>query len=196
MMWNFAATVSHYKATVMGEIIPNERVNKISCRGRRRSAHNSRVIRIDMTPMVDLGFLLVTFFIFTTEISKPAVTNLYMPHDDDSTATPGSRSLTTLLGANNKVFYYFGTTQRAISDKLIFETSYDELSGLGKIIRQKQNELEKIVAGKELVVLIKSGTHASYKNVVDALDEMLINNVKHYALSDPDPQESVYLDRY
>ena len=107
-----------------------------------------------------------------------------------------SRSLTTLLGANNKVFYYFGTTQPAISDKLIFETSYDELSGLGKIIRQKQNELEKIVAGKELVVLIKAGTHASYKNVVDALDEMLINKLKHYALSDPDAQESAYLDRY
>src|SRR5438105_10396276 len=88
MIWNFAATVSHYKATVMGEIIPNERVNKISCRGRRRSAHNSLVVRIDMTPMVDLGFLLITFFIFTTEISKPAVTNLYIPHDDDSTATP------------------------------------------------------------------------------------------------------------
>jgi len=147
-----------------------------------------------MTPMVDLGFLLITFFIFTTEISKPAVTNLYMPHDHDSTAISDSRSLTALLGANNKVFYYFGPTQHAIVSKLIFETSYDELSGLGKIIRQKQSDLKKIAAGKELVVVIKAGAQSSYKNVVDALDEMLINKVKHYFLLDPDPQEADYLD--
>lgn len=41
-------------------------------------------LKIDMTPMVDLGFLLLSFFIFTTEISKPSATKMYMPHDGQS----------------------------------------------------------------------------------------------------------------
>ena len=65
-------------------------------------------LKIDMTPMVDLGFLLISFFIFTTEISKPAITNLYMPKDGDPTKIPESKSLTILLGNNDHVFYYNG----------------------------------------------------------------------------------------
>ena len=53
-------------------------------------------LKIDMTPMVDLGFLLIAFFSFTTEISKPSITSLYMPKDGDSTKISESRSLTIL----------------------------------------------------------------------------------------------------
>ena len=71
-------------------------------------------MKIDMTPMVDLGFLLIAFFIFTTEISKPAATNLYMPHNGDPTNIPDSKSLTILLTNNDQVFYYYGTEAKAI----------------------------------------------------------------------------------
>jgi biopolymer transport protein ExbD len=156
---------------------------------------NAKSLKIDMTPMVDLGFLLIAFFIFTTEISRPAVTNLYMPHDGDITKTPDSKSLTILLGAGNVLFYYYGIEEKAIRNKEIFQTSYDELTGLGKIIRQKQTNLEKKKIDKrELIVLIKPGKECSYQNVVSALDEMLINAVTRYAIVDPTFQETDFLN--
>jgi biopolymer transport protein ExbD len=106
--------------------------------GRMKKAN----LRIDMTPMVDLGFLLIAFFILTTEISKPAVTKLYMPHEGDTTKVPDSRSLTILLGDNNHVFYYFGIEQIALKNNQVFQATYDELTGLGNIIRQKQRILK------------------------------------------------------
>jgi len=151
-------------------------------------------LKIDMTPMVDLGFLLIAFFIFTTEVSKPVVTNLYMPHEGDPTKILDSKSLTILLGGNDKVFYYFGLEESAMMNHQIYQTSYNEINGLGNVIRGKQNDLEKRnIDQEELIVLIKPGKKSSYKNVVDALDEMLINNVKKYIIADPGNYDSQYL---
>src|SRR5205809_6908473 len=120
MMWNLSMTVSYYKATVMTEIIIAEKINKI---GGRRMHKDS--LRIDMTPMVDLGFLLITFFIFTTEISKPATTNLNMPHDGLPINMPESKSLTILLNGSNKIFYYYGTEFAKNNNKQMYQTSFD-----------------------------------------------------------------------
>ena len=126
-------------------------------------------LKIDMTPMVDLGFLLISFFIFTTEISKPAITNLYMPKDGDSTKISESKSLTILLGNSDHVFYYKGDMNQAIKNNQVFQTSYNEINGIGNIIRQRQNELKKRkIDKKDLVVPIKPGRHSSYKNVIKA----------------------------
>jgi biopolymer transport protein ExbD len=154
-------------------------------------------LKIDMTPMVDLGFLLIAFFIFTTEISKPAITKLYMPHEGDSTKISESKSLTILLGSNNHVFYYYGTEEKVIKNNQVFQTSYNEITGLGNIIRQKQTDLEKEkIDKKKLIVLIKASEQASYKNVVNALDEMLINSVTRYAILDPGTGELNFLKAY
>ena len=100
-------------------------------------------LTIDMTPMVDLGFLLISFFIFTTEISRPAITNLYMPKDGDPTKIPASKSITILLSNNDAVSFYSGDMSEAIKNNQVFQTSYDELNGIGSIIRQRQNEKER-----------------------------------------------------
>jgi len=147
-------------------------------------------LKIDMTPMVDLGFLLISFFIFTTEISKPAITNLYMPKDGDSTKIADSKSLTILLSNNDHVSYYNGDMKAAIKNNQVFQTSYDEINGIGNIIRQRQNELNRRkIDKKSLVVLIKPGRESSYKNVINALDEMLINGVPRYVITDPENEE-------
>ena len=151
-------------------------------------------LKIDMTPMVDLGFLLMSFFIFTTEISKPAITHLYMPKKGDSTKIAESRSLTILLDGDY-VFYYNGDVTMAMKNNQVFPTSFNEISGIGHVIRLKQNELEKRkVNKKDLVVLIKPGTNSSYKNVVNSLDEMLINGVTRYAILDLEEKEKRYLE--
>lgn len=152
-------------------------------------------LKIDMTPMVDLGFLLIAFFIFSTELSRPAVTKLYMPHDGDSTKVPDSKSLTILLSDNHNIYYYYGNMKNAIEENQIFATSFYEITGLGKVIRQKQKELEKRKFDKkELLVLIKPGKHSSYRDVVNALDEMLINDVTKYVITDQQPREEKALE--
>jgi biopolymer transport protein ExbD len=171
---------------------------KNKMRIRRTRQHSATFgIRIDMTPMVDLGFLLITFFVFTTEMSKPAAMKLYMPHDGIPTPMPASKSLTILLNGSNKLFYYFGDEETAMKDKRLSQTSYDELTGLGKVIRQKQMELEKnAVDRKELIILIKPTIESSYKNLVATLDEMLINDVSRYAITDPDKEESALVKQH
>ncbi len=152
-------------------------------------------LTIDMTPMVDLGFLLISFFIFTTEISKPAVTNLYMPRDGKPINIPESKSLTILLGNYDHVFYYSGEMNQAIKNNQVFQTSYNETNGMGNIIRQRQNELNKRkIDKKDLVVLIKPGRSSSYKNVINALDEMLINGVSRYVITDLENEEISLLE--
>jgi len=149
-----------------------------------------------MTPMVDLGFLLITFFIFTTEISKPAATHLNMPHDGPPINIPESKSLTVLLSGSNKIFYYYGT-ELAVNNQQMYQTSKDESTGLGRVIREKQLQLESNhIKGSELVVLIKPGNESSYGDFVSILDETLINKVSRYAVVNQEKGEVAYLEQY
>ena len=83
----------------------------------------------------------------------------------------------------------------AIKNNQVFQTSYDEINGIGNIIRQRQNELNRRkIDKKSLVVLIKPGRESSYKNVINALDEMLINGVPRYVITDPENEEISLLE--
>jgi hypothetical protein len=83
----------------------------------------------------------------------------------------------------------------AIKNNQVFQTSYDEINGMGNIIRQRQNELNRRkIDKKSLVVLIKPGRESSYKNVINALDEMLINGVSRYVITDPENEEISLLE--
>jgi biopolymer transport protein ExbD len=143
-------------------------------------------LKTDMTPMVDLGFLLITFFVFTAEMSKPVAVKLNMPKEGgDATPVGNSNALTFLLDASDRVYYYHGNWDEASAKNQVLETDFSVKDGLGKIIRDKQQWLD-VNNTKEkrkgLILLIKAGTGASYKNVVDALDETTINAVTKYFL--------------
>jgi biopolymer transport protein ExbD len=139
-----------------------------------------------MTPMVDLGFLLITFFVITTALSKPTVMDLYMPKGGDSTGLGQSNALTVLLGRNNTVYYYHSDWEEAIKAGLVFETNFSYDKGLGEVIREKQHLLDvnnvKGEGRNGLMLLIKADKEAHYENVVKALDEARINEVKKYAV--------------
>lgn len=163
----------------------------------KRRFHPS--LRIDMTPMVDLGFLLITFFVFTTTMSNPTVMKLFMPVDKGPLSPLGkSKVLTVLLGQNNKVYAYEGKFEDAIKGNTIITTTYNEGDGIGNLIRKKQKQLQQIDRkdGRNgLVFLIKPTSKASYKNVIDALDETMINDVKKYMVLDASAEEKLQMQK-
>ncbi len=140
--------------------------------------------RVDLTPMVDLGFLLITFFIFTTTISHAKAMAIVVPSDDattDGSKTPASKTISLILGSNNIITYYNGKDLQATAT-----TNYTA-RGIRHVLMAKQHSLGN--DAKKMVVLIKPTNKASYANVVDILDEMAINGVKSYVLMEPDTKE-------
>ena len=172
-------------------------------KGKSFSHNKKQLLKIDMTPMVDLGFLLITFFVFTTTISTPTVTDLFMPKDPIDEKDPpkliNDLALTLLLDDNNKIYYYHGIFSDAVNTNNIYETNYSTYEGIGKIIRQKQKNIDaggKFADGRRgLMLLIKLTSKSVYKNVIDALDEAVINDVKKYAIIEPSENENVYLQK-
>lgn len=139
--------------------------------------------RVDLTPMVDLGFLLITFFIFTTTMSQPTAMRLFLPKDadkpQDQNKAKESGALTILLGKDNNVFYYEGMLDNAAKNFKSSNFGSGEDGIRNAILRKKANTVE-----KDFVVVIKPSDECTYKNVVDILDEMSVNVVKRYALVD------------
>jgi len=135
--------------------------------------------RVDLTPMVDLGFLLITFFIFTTTMSQPTALKLFLPKDTDKpeeqNKVKASGALTIMLGKNDGVYYYEG---ELLPDGSNFKSSNF------KEIREEIINKKKSTNPQDFVVVIKPGPEATYKNTVDILDEMTINDVKRYAMVD------------
>jgi len=164
--------------------------------------------RVDMTPMVDLGFLLITFFIFTTTMSSPKALNLNMPKDtkkeEELNKAKESGALTIMLGKDNAVYYYEGqllpdgsnfktATFATIRDEIISRKSsviknhvHDD--NCPKIWAENKGDKNSCL-DRDFVVVIKPDQDATYKNTVDILDEMTINDVKRYAMIDITPQE-------
>lgn len=140
--------------------------------------------RVDLTPMVDLGFLLITFFIFTTTMSQPTAFKLFLPDDrttpENQNKAKESGALTILLGKDNNVFYYEGMLKDQGAN---FKSS--NFKDIRDVIIQKKQSTDTA----DLVLVIKPSDESTYKNVVDILDEMSINMIKRYALVDISPVE-------
>lgn len=158
----------------MAEIQPSETRKK---KGVRRSQKLST--KVDLTPMVDLGFLLITFFVFTTSIAKPTVMKIIFPDDGDDAVTQRGKTISILLADKNIVYYYNGD-----SINNIHVTDFSA-KGLREVIRKKKAEVQQNYGdGNETVVLIKPTVKASYSNIIDALDEIKINAIQRYVLMD------------
>jgi biopolymer transport protein ExbD len=130
--------------------------------------------RIDMTPMVDLAFLLLTFFMLTTTFSKPQTMEITMPEkpkEEDKLPEVNEKKVVTLiLGANDKIYWYHGITDPKV------EVTDFSANGIRKILLKQNAEIP------GMILLIKPGDDSRYKNMVDILDEMNITNMQRYAL--------------
>ncbi|MDB5272613.1 MAG: biopolymer transporter ExbD [Chitinophagaceae bacterium] len=141
--------------------------------GKKRTKSSTRV---DMTPMVDLAFLLITFFMLTTTLSKQQIMQLNMPDKNenkkDRPEVKESQALTLILGENDKVFWY--TTKEGVPD--FHETNFNPNGGIRQVLLDKNKHVQ------DLVVVIKAQDKSKYINVVDIIDEMHITKTERYAL--------------
>ena len=161
---------------------------------RQMIKHN---LKIDMTPMVDLGFLLISFFVITTELSKPTAMDIIMPTDGKPVELKDSDALTVLLDKDNTIWYYTGNWEKAVNNNAIIKTTYRAKDGLRKIINVNQKRLDRFnkQEGRNgLMLLIKPTKNTSYKNLVDVLDEVTINLVKKYVVVNPSLEEKSWLE--
>jgi biopolymer transport protein ExbD len=145
--------------------------------------------KIDMTPMVDLGFLLITFFMLTTTLAKPVTMQLNMPDKTDTKETsPVKLSETlTVCPDENKVYYYQGIPTEA--GTVMQVTNYSE-TGIRKVIADLKAKV-----GNNFTIVIKPTKGAKYRNMIDMLDECAITNNKRYALLEIDPDTEALIKR-
>lgn len=148
----------------------------------QRTSCNKKSTRIELTAMVDLGFILLSFFVFTAALSQPMVMNLVVPNDKESGITDDiceTCVLTLILDKDNKIFYFTGKEETA----LYRVTDYSS-TGIRKIIMQKKKNVFQQNGKDDFVLIIKPTKHASFKNLVDVVDECSINRVKRYYIDE------------
>jgi biopolymer transport protein ExbD len=173
--------------------------------GKARSKKMST--KVDLTAMVDLAFLLITFFMLTTTLSKPNIMPIIMPekkdiNEEDLEATKESQVLTLLLGGNDKVYFY-----EEITNAVLDSTDYSAEGLRAKILDKKdrvkaewgedekddpKNPGQKKMVSK-LNVIIKPTKESRYKNLVDTFDEMKICNIGRYVMLDISTQEENFI---
>lgn len=159
-----------------------------------------------MTPMVDLGFLLITFFVMTARLSEPSSLSLILPKDDKEHQMPvGDSKTMTVLVNGPGVYYYMGDFNAALAENRVYQTSLAGDHGLRDVIRRKQQELDvaestipsknrEAVGRAGLVFLMKAGPLADYKTVIDLMDETLINGITRHMLLSMDAAEMTALE--
>ena len=179
-----------------------------------KSKQKKFAVRVDFTPMVDMNMLLITFFMLCTSLSKPQTMEISMPTNDKNITeeqqnkVKASQALTLLLDGNNKLYYYEGEPNYKDYNSLK-ETSYDS-DGLRALLLKKNavavsqvkalkqdrlnlkiseedytKRVSEIKNGKKTpVVILKATDTSTYKNLIDALDEMQICNIGKYVITD------------
>jgi biopolymer transport protein ExbD len=153
---------------------------------------SGKMPHVDMTPMVDLGFLLITFFMLATAFSKNKAIEVIKPSDvTDSTETPHincQRSLTLMLDASNYAKYY--SCPQSNGDIRTDSVNFSK-TGLRKLLLEKKALANQIFNGeKDLIVLLKSQNNTPYKRMIDAIDELRMTQT-HFILSKVEGKDSI-----
>jgi biopolymer transport protein ExbD len=137
---------------------------------------NRRSTRVDLTPMVDLGFLLITFFVFTTSMVEPKAMDLVEPNDGIVTPVKESATMTIIPGKDHRVYYYYGILDEGSTAKQIIKTDFKNIR---ELILDKKNS----TAIGDLMYIIKPADDSTFGDSINLLDEMVICDIPkgHYA---------------
>jgi biopolymer transport protein ExbD len=170
-------------------------LNSSPAKAGSRSGRNRIAARVDLTAMVDLAFLLITFFMLTTTLQKNEAMAVVMPDKTPGTNEPGvpaSRTMTVCLGKNNQVLWYMGMADAPLSKPEII--NYNK-TGLREALINKRTQI-KAQTGKDVIVLVKPSEHSIYDNLVSTLDELNISRIDRYAIVDITAKDVDLLKKY
>ncbi|MBK7737802.1 MAG: biopolymer transporter ExbD [Saprospiraceae bacterium] len=166
-------------------------------KGKKKARSKKMSTRVDLTAMVDLGFLLITFFMLATTFNKPKTMEVNKPakqkEDVEEPPIKMSKTVNFLLGNNNLVYWYVSPDEINADTKLELDSVDYSANGVRQIIKRRIKEVHEMWTDTtNLFVMIKPLPGSKYKNIVDILDEMTINNVRTYAILKPnDPVDSL-----
>ncbi|MCA6422270.1 MAG: biopolymer transporter ExbD [Flavobacterium sp.] len=159
--------------------------------------------KVDLTAMVDLAFLLITFFMLTTSLSKPQSMDLGLPDKekdplkkDLDIKVDQRRTMTVIMGDNDKIKWYHGLLEAPEPNGKPTDAQYGK-NGLRKEILKRVVSIPQVTGDKEkgLIVIIKPSKKSTYRNLVDVLDEMAICKVPTYAIvNDITPEEKALIE--
>ncbi len=136
-------------------------------KGKKRKGGKRVGIRMDMTPMVDIAFLLLTFFMLTTVFRAPQTMELNLPPSDVKVEIAESNLMTLRIVEDGTIFWNIGTEiPQPIATK-----------DLSKLLLDKNRENPK------LVTLVKVDRKGKYVQMVDILDELQVANVNRFSLA-------------
>lgn len=163
------------------------------------------VPRVDLTAMVDMNFLLLTFFILSTTLSKPKAMEIVMPYTDNEMDVDEQNkvkkdvALTILLSKDNRVYYYEGIGDDENDSPQTILSSFNDRGGIRDAIIEKKKKVESLIANGTLrasdhaTVLIKADTNSTTADLINILDEMTINAITTYAVMDITEQDQVFI---
>jgi len=161
--------------------------------------------RIDLTPMVDLGFLLITFFMFTTTMSKPKAMEIQMPFKDEKlkeeekNKIKNDAALTLLLSKDHRVYYYNGIGDDPTKPPEVQVTYFTPKDGIRDVLIKKKATVKSLItqgiltATDRPVVLIKPDVNSTTEDLINILDEMTINGIQVYAVVDITPVDKEFI---
>lgn len=130
--------------------------------------------RIDMTPMVDVAFLLLTFFMLTTTMNKPQTMEINLPPSDTKAEVAESNLLTLRITDDFRIFWNIGTEKPGTVDG---GDKKAKLINLGKLLKDRNS------ANPKLITLVKVDGKAKYIDMVDIMDELNINDISRFSLA-------------
>lgn len=143
-------------------------------------------VRIDMTPMVDVAFLLLTFFMLTTTMSKPETMEINLPPNDNPVDVPESNLLTLRVTDDFRIFWNIGSEKPAQVDG---SEKKSRLEAMGKLLKEKN------AANPKLITLIKVNGKAKYVDMVDVMDELNLNNINRFSLAPMDDKDMQLIEK-
>jgi biopolymer transport protein ExbD len=159
-------------------------INQSSAMGKRTHIRGKKTsTRIDMTPMVDLAFLLLTFFILTTTLTKLKAMEITMPEETrDSIPVSEKHVLTLLLDAGDRVYWRQGITTEKL-EQVTFSNQ-----GIFNLLTSKNKEIDK------MLVLVKATNKSRYKNIVDVVNELARAKIDRYCIVDITKEEEELIE--
>jgi biopolymer transport protein ExbD len=145
-----------------------------------------KALRVDLTPMVDLGFLLITFFIFTTTMSAETAVKLLLPADSKDSTLVGATGAVTIIPTSARITVYSGDNwQQAVSF-----TPADVAGIRHHLLQTKQELIQHFGNDDKMFVLLKPHASSNLGQLIDLFDELKICGIKRYSLSELSEHES------